>query len=85
MRAGLFGRLNSPVVRLMPVSWDSVRPYVLKAFDGGQAPERGDVIAAAFDSNAPDDVIDALDTLGPRPIATLDDLKERLRAAGQLA
>jgi hypothetical protein len=69
----------------MAVAWDSVVPYVSRAFEAGQAPERGDVIAAAFDSNAPDDIIDALDTLGPRPIPSLDDLKERLAAAGQLA
>ena len=69
----------------MPVSWEDVQPRVARAFEGGQAPERGDVIAAAFESNAPDDIIDALDTLGPRPIPNLDDLKDRLSAAGQLS
>jgi hypothetical protein len=68
----------------MPLRWEDVEPYVRGAFQLGGAPERGDLLAVAFDGNAPDDVIDALDTLGQRPIPTLDELRARLVSAGQL-
>ena len=39
----------------------------------------------AYQKDANDDVIDALDTLGPRPLESLASLKEQLEKNGVLA
>jgi hypothetical protein len=69
----------------MPAQWSEIEALVKPWFDAGQAPERGDLMDLAFEKDASDDVIDALDTLGSRPITSLDELKELLTKAGALA
>lgn len=66
-------------------NWADVEALVKDWFDQGLQPERGDMIERAYQENANDDVIDALDTLGPRPVASLESLKEQLEKAGVLA
>ena len=65
--------------------WSAVEALVKEWFDAGQTPDRGDLMDLAYAKNADDDVIDAIDTLGPRPIASLESLKEQLTKNGALA
>lgn len=63
-------------------SWSAVEALVAPLFAGGQTPDRSDLVQLASDSDADDDVLDALDSLGPRPLASLEALKEQLTANG---
>ncbi len=65
--------------------WADVEALLKDWFDQGLQPERGDMIDLAYQKDASDDVIDALDTLGSRPVASLESLKEQLQANGALA
>ena len=65
--------------------WADVETLLKDWFDQGLQPERGDMIDLAYQKDANDDVIDALDTLGSRPVASLESLKEQLQANGALA
>lgn len=65
--------------------WADVEALLKDWFDQGLQPERGDMIDLAYQKDANDDVIDALDTLGSRPVASLESLKEQLQANGALA
>ncbi|OAI38578.1 hypothetical protein AYO38_09425 [bacterium SCGC AG-212-C10] len=66
-------------------NWADVEALVKDWFDQGLKPDRGDLVDLAYQKNANDDVIDALDTLGPRPVESLDSLKEQLTKNGALA
>ncbi len=66
-------------------NWTDVEALVKDWFEQGLTPDRGDLIDLASAQNASDEVIDALDTLGPRPVESLDALKELLNKAGALA
>ncbi len=65
--------------------WEDVEALATPFFDAGEMPERGDLIERAYQVDASDDVIDALDTLRGHPIQSLDQLKELLTANGVLA
>ena len=65
--------------------WSAVEALVKDWFDQGLKPDRGDLVDLAYSKNADDDVIDALDTLGPRPVESLANLKELLEKNGALA
>lgn len=69
----------------MPAPWSEIEALVKPWFDAGHAPERSDLLDLAFAQDASDDIIDAFDTLGSRPVASLEELKERLEQAGMLA
>lgn len=69
----------------MPAPWSEIEALVKPWFDAGYSPERSDLIDLAFAKDASDDIIDAFDTLGSRPVTSLEDLKERLEQAGELA
>lgn len=64
--------------------WEDVEALVKEWFDQGLQPERGDLIDLAYQRDASDDVIDALDTLGPRPVASLESLREQLAKNGAI-
>jgi len=73
---------SSPVAK---ANWPDVEALVKDWFDQGLKPERGDLVDLAYNRNASDDVIDALDTLGPRPLESLESLKEQLEKNNALA
>jgi hypothetical protein len=66
-------------------NWADVEALVKDWFDQGLQPERGDLVDLAYQKDASDDVIDALDTLGSRPVTSLENLKELLEKNGALA
>jgi hypothetical protein len=63
------------------VSWSAIEPYVRSAFEAQGRVERADVIDLAYDNNADDDVIDAIDAIGSRVFNSPDDVRAFL--AGQ--
>ena len=65
-------------------NWSDVEALVKPWFDQGLQPERQDLVDLAYQQDANDDVIDALDSLGPRPVTSLDNLKELLTKNGVL-
>jgi len=65
--------------------WSDVEALVKPWFDQGMSPERGEMIELAYEKDANDDVIDALDTLNGKPVPSLDSLKQQLEANGVLA
>lgn len=69
----------------MPADWTQIEALVKPIFDQGLAPDRNDLVELAYQKDAPDDIVDALDTLGSRPVASLDALKEQLTANNALA
>ena len=64
--------------------WADVEALVKDWFDQGLQPDRSDLVDLAYQKDASDDVIDALDTLGSRPVASLEALKEQLEKNGAL-
>ena len=66
-------------------NWSEVEALVKDWFDQGLKPDRSDLMDLAFEKDASDDVIDALDTLGGRPLESLAQLKELLEKNGVLA
>ncbi|MCE7927025.1 MAG: hypothetical protein HUU14_10685 [Dehalococcoidia bacterium] len=66
-------------------NWSEVEALVKPWFDQGLQPDRSDLMDLAFQKDASDDVIDALDTLGGRPLESLAQLKELLEKSGVLA
>ncbi len=66
-------------------NWADVEALVKPWFDQGLQPERGDLVELAYQKDASDDVIDALDSLGSRPVASLESLREQLEKNGALA
>ncbi|MGI8927519.1 MAG: hypothetical protein ACR2HN_12860 [Tepidiformaceae bacterium] len=65
-------------------SWADVEALVGEWFAQGLKPDRGDLVDLAYQRNASDDVIDALDTLGSRPVESLASLREQLEKNGAL-
>ncbi|MGH2634238.1 MAG: hypothetical protein ACRDG3_12570 [Tepidiformaceae bacterium] len=66
-------------------NWADVEALVSDWFGQGLQPDRGDLVDLAYQKDANDDVIDALDTLGARPVESLASLKEQLEKNGVLA
>ncbi|MBE7518856.1 MAG: hypothetical protein HS107_06375 [Thermoflexaceae bacterium] len=66
-------------------NWSDIEALVKPWFDQGLQPDRSDLMDLAFQRDASDDVIDALDTLGGRPLESLAQLKEQLAQKGVLA
>jgi len=66
-------------------NWADVEALVKEWFDQGLQPDRGDLVDLAYQKDASDDVIDALDTLGARPVESLASLKDQLEKNGALA
>ena len=65
--------------------WSAVQALVNEMFEQGMTPDRTDLVDFAFSRDASDDVIDALDTLGPRKLDSLAALKEALEKNSALA
>ncbi|MGK2966090.1 MAG: hypothetical protein ACSLFM_10870 [Tepidiformaceae bacterium] len=65
--------------------WDDVVALTKPIFDSGYTPDRNELMDLAYAKDANDDVIDAIDTLGGRPVASLEQLKELLTNNGALA
>ena len=63
-------------------SWSAIEALVKPVFDTGAAPERQDLVDIAFEADADDDIVDALDSLGGRPIQSLEELRSLLDANG---
>lgn len=66
-------------------NWAEIEALVKDWFDQGLQPDRNDLLELASNQDASDDVVDALDTLGGRPVDSLNSLKEQLTANGVLA
>ena len=66
-------------------NWADVEALVADWFEQGLQPDRGDLVDLAYQKDANDDVIDALDTLGARPVESLASLKQQLEKNGVLA
>lgn len=66
------------------VQWSDVEALVGHLFEDGGQPERSDMIDLAYAQDASDDVIDAIDSLHGKPIASLDTLKQLLTTNGVL-
>lgn len=69
----------------MPAEWSQIEALVKPWFDQGLTPDRNDLVDLAYQNDVDDDIVDALDTLGSRPIASLDALKEQLQANNALS
>jgi hypothetical protein len=67
------------------VSWDQVAAYVQTAFDRVGRVERADVVDLAYEANANDDVIDALDEIGSRVFPSVSATKDFLTGQGVVA
>jgi hypothetical protein len=59
----------------MAIAWSSIEEYVTRAHELQGRVERADVIDLAYEDNADDDVIDAIDAIGSRVFKTPDDVK----------
>ena len=66
-------------------NWSEVETLVKEWFDQGLQPDRNELLELASTRDASDDVVDALDTLGQRPVESLSSLKEQLMNNGVLA
>ena len=66
-------------------NWADIEALVKDWFDQGLQPDRGDLVDLAYKNDASDDVIDALDTLGARPVESLASLKDLLTKNNALA
>lgn len=69
----------------MPANWSEIEALVKPWFDQGLTPDRNDLVDLAYQNDASDDVVDALDTLGSRPVPSLEALKEQLQANNVLS
>lgn len=65
--------------------WEEIEALVKPYFDAGFTPDRNDLVELAYRENANDDIVDAFDSLGGKPIASLEDLRRQLEANGVLA
>ncbi len=66
----------------MAVKWSKVAPYVEDGFASQGRVERSSIVDAAYDDNADDDVVDALDAFGSRIFSSVDDAKAFLASEG---
>lgn len=55
------------------ISWSQIEPFIRQAHEKEGRVERADVIDAAYDANADDDVIDTIDAIGSRVFNTPED------------
>ncbi|HLZ72293.1 MAG TPA: hypothetical protein VKV26_20510 [Dehalococcoidia bacterium] len=62
----------------MAVAWAEIAPFVQEAFDRVGRVERADVVDLAYDQNANDDVVDALDMIGSRVFPTVEATRDFL-------
>lgn len=69
----------------MPADWSQIEALVKPWFDQGLTPDRNDLVDLAYQNDADDDIVDALDTLGSRPVPSLEALKEQLTANNALS
>lgn len=69
----------------MAAKWTDIEALVKPWFDDGLQPDRQELVDLAFQKDASDDVIDALDSLNGKPVPSLASLREQLIANGQLA
>jgi hypothetical protein len=69
----------------VPADWSQIEALVKPWFDQGLTPDRNDLVDLAYQNDADDDIVDALDTLGSRPVPSLESLKEQLQANNALA
>ena len=66
----------------MPVKWSKVAPYLENGFASQGRVERTSIVDAAYDDDADDDVVDAIDALGSRIFNSVDDAKQFLASQG---
>lgn len=65
-------------------AWSDVESLVKHLFEQGFQPDRQELVDLAFDRNAHDDVVDALDSLNGKPVPSLDALRQQLEGNGVL-
>ena len=66
----------------MPVKWSKVAPYLENGFASQGRVERASIVDAAYDDDADDDVVDAIDALGSRIFNSVEDAKQFLASQG---
>ena len=69
----------------MAVAWSDVLPFIETAFNREGRVERADVIDLAYDANANDDVIDAIDVIGSRVFPSLEAVHQFLTGQNAVA
>lgn len=69
---------------MVAASWAEIEALVRPLFEHGNQPDRQELLELAFTSDCSDDVIDAIDSLGGKPIPSLEALREALAANGVL-
>jgi hypothetical protein len=69
--AGAARLLNG--VHAMAVAWSEVQGFIETAYNQNGIIERADVVDLAYDANANDDVIDAIDVIGSRVFNSVED------------
>jgi hypothetical protein len=62
----------------MAVAWSEVKPFVQDAFDRMGRVERADVVDLAYEKNANDDVVDAVDVIGSRVFPSVEATRDFL-------
>ena len=66
----------------MAVKWSKVAPYIENGFASNGRVERTSIVDAAYEDDAPDEVVDALDGMGSRIFNSVDEAKQFLTSQG---
>jgi hypothetical protein len=66
----------------MAVKWAKVAPYIENGFASRGQVERSSIVDAAYEDDADDDVVDALDAMGSRVFSSVEDAKQFLASQG---
>jgi hypothetical protein len=66
----------------MAVAWSKVAPYIENGFASNGRVERTSIVDAAYEDDAPDEVVDALDGMGSRIFNSVEEAKQFLTSQG---
>lgn len=66
----------------MAIKWSRIAPYIENSYASQGRVERGNVVDAAYDDAADDDVVDTLDALGSRVFSSVEEAKQFLASQG---
>ncbi len=62
--------------------WEDIEALVKDWFDEGMQPAREDMMDRAYERDCDDDIIDAIDALNGKPLASLEMLKQQMTELG---
>jgi hypothetical protein len=66
----------------MAVAWSKVAPYIENGLASNGRVERTSIVDAAYEDDAPDEVVDALDGMGSRIFNSVEEAKQFLTSQG---